>query len=166
MVESRPDGVWRSVYNGEVWTNAEGEDRYRRAVYTYWKRTSGYPSMATFDAPSRDICTVRRIATNTPLQALAALNDEAYIELAQGFAERMAAAATEPAAQIAAGYRLATGQAPHAAKLQRLQQLYNEAAFAYDAEPQAAQSLAKDRSQYALTIVANAMLNLDDLLTK
>lgn len=166
VMPPQPDGVWRSVYNGEVWTNAEGEDRYRRAVYTYWKRTSGYPSMATFDAPSRDLCTVRRIATNTPLQALAALNDEAYIELAQGFAERMAAAATEPAAQIAVGYQLAVGHAPHSEKLERLRQLYDEAALAYNADPQAAQSLAKDRSQYALTIVANAMLNLDDLLTK
>jgi len=166
VMPPQPEGVWRSVYNGESWTTAEGEDRFRRAVYTYWKRTSGYPALATFDMPSRDVCVVRRIATNTPLQALATLNDVAYVELAQGLAVRMAAAAEVPAAQIAAGYRLATGQALHAAKLRRLLELYEAAAAAFDADPAAAQPLAADRATYALTIVANAMLNLDDLLTK
>ncbi|MBA4106150.1 MAG: hypothetical protein C0485_10350 [Pirellula sp.] len=166
VMPPQPDGVWRSAYNGESWITAEGEDRYRRAVYTYWKRTSGYPALATFDMPSRDVCVVRRIATNTPLQALATLNDAAYVELAQGFASRMAAAADNPAAQIAAGYRLATGQALHAAKLRRLLELYEAAAAAFDADPAAAQPLAADRATYALAIVANAMLNLDDLLTK
>ena len=166
VMPPQPDGVWRSAYNGESWITAEGEDRFRRAVYTYWKRTSGYPALATFDMPSRDICVVRRIATNTPLQALATLNDAAYVELAQGFAARMAAAADNPAEQIAAGYRLATGQSLHAAKLERLVQLYEEAAAAFDADPEAAKPLAADRQAYALAIVANAMLNLDDLLTK
>jgi hypothetical protein len=166
VMPPQPEGVWRSVYNGESWTTAEGEDRYRRAVYTYWKRTSGYPALATFDMPSRDVCVVRRITTNTPLQALATLNDEAYVELAQGFAARMAAAADAPPGQIAAGYRFATGQTIHSAKLRRLQQLYDDAAGAFDADPAAAKSLTADRETYALTIVANAMLNLDDLLTK
>jgi hypothetical protein len=166
VMPPQPDGVWRSAYNGESWITAEGEDRFRRALYTYWKRTSGYPALATFDMPSRDICVVRRIATNTPLQALATLNDAAYVELAQGFAERMAAAADNPAEQIAAGYRLASGQSLHAAKLERLVQLYEEAAAAFDADPEAAKPLAADQKAYALAIVANAMLNLDDLLTK
>jgi hypothetical protein len=109
---------------------------------------------------------VRRIATNTPLQALATLNDPAYVELAQGFAARMAGAGSTPAAQIAAGYRLARGEELHAAKLARLLVLYETAAAAFDGEPGAAQPLAADRTTYALTIVANAMLNLDDLLTK
>jgi hypothetical protein len=166
VMPPQPDGVWRSVYNGESWVTSEGEDRFRRAVYTYWKRTSGYPALATFDMPSRDICVVRRIATNTPLQALATLNDAAYVELAQGFATRMAAAADSPAEQIAVGYRLATGQSLHAAKLERLLQLYEEAAAAFDANPEAAKPIAVDQKTYALAIVANAMLNLDDLLTK
>lgn len=166
VMPPQPEGVWRSVYNGQQWTTAEGEDRYRRAVYTYWKRTSGYPALATFDMPSRDVCTVRRIATNTPLQALTTLNDEAFIELAHGFAERMKTAANDPAGQIAAGYRLATGQTLQTAKLRRLLQLYEEAGAAFDADPAAAKPLAAERDAYALTIVANAMLNLDDLMTK
>ena len=96
VMPPQPEGVWRSVYSGAKWEASQGEDRFRRAVYTYWKRTSGYPSMLTFDAPSRDVCTVRRETTNTPLQALVTLNDEAHIELAKGFAEQMTAAAKNP----------------------------------------------------------------------
>ncbi|MCA9261522.1 MAG: DUF1553 domain-containing protein, partial [Planctomycetales bacterium] len=91
VMPPQPAGVWQSVYSGAQWQTSEGEDRFRRAIYTYWKRTSGYPSMLTFDAPSRDICVARRMPTNTPLQALATLNDEAYVELAHGLAERMLA---------------------------------------------------------------------------
>jgi hypothetical protein len=166
VMPPQPDGVWRSVYNGAQWTAAEGEDRYRRAVYTYWKRTSGYPSMLTFDAPSRDVCVARRIATNTPLQALATMNDEAYIELAQGFAERMEAAGDDANAQIAAGYVWATGQECPEAKLARLVELYGKGAAAFDASPDAAGKLAPSRERYALVIVANAILNLDEVLTK
>jgi len=165
VMPPQPDGVWRSVYNDEKWVTAEGEDRYRRAVYTYWKRTSGYPSLMTFDMPSRDICVARRVATNTPLQALVTLNDEAFIELAQGFAERMAAA-DQPREQIAVGYRFATGRAIHSEKLDRLMTLYDEAAAAFDANAEQAKKLAPTRERYALTVVANALLNLDEMLTK
>jgi hypothetical protein len=162
----QPPGVWRSVYNGAEWREAAGEDRYRRAVYTYWKRTSGYPSLLTFDAPSRDVCVGRRVATNTPLQALVVLNDEAYVELAAGLAVRMEAGGGDAAEQIAAGYRWATGQKISAAKRRRLETLYDEAAAAFDADPEQAKSLAATRRRYALTIVANALLSLDEVLTK
>jgi hypothetical protein len=166
VMPPQPQGVWRSVYSGAEWREAEGEDRYRRAIYTYWKRTSGYPSMLTFDAPSRDVCAGRRIATNTPLQALTVLNDEAYIELAGGLAERMAAVGQSPKEQIEAGYRWATGQSIATAKLDRLARLYDEAAAAFDARQSEASNLAPTRERYALTIVANALLNLDEVLTK
>jgi hypothetical protein len=166
VMPPQPEGVWRSVYNNQAWKTAEGEDRYRRAVYTYWKRTSGYPSFITFDAPSRDICVARRMATNTPLQALVTLNDEAFIELARGFAEQMHKTGEEPRAQIGAGYRLATGRAIPAKTLDALAALYEEAAMAFDADAEACKPLGDTRGQYALTIVANAMLNLDELLTK
>ena len=70
---------------------SKGEDRYRRGLYTFWRRTVPYPSMATFDAPSREICTVRRVRTNTPLQALVTLNDPVYVEAAQALARRIVA---------------------------------------------------------------------------
>ena len=88
----QPDGLWQAAFNGQRdWTTSAGEDRYRRGLYTFWRRTVPYPSMATFDAPSREICTVRRIRTNTPLQALVTLNDPVYVEAAQALARRIVA---------------------------------------------------------------------------
>ncbi|WP_442505514.1 PSD1 and planctomycete cytochrome C domain-containing protein [Novipirellula sp. SH528] len=88
VMPPQPDGVWQQVYSGAAWKAAEGEDRFRRGVYTYWKRTSPYPGFVMFDTPNRDICSPRRIATNTPLQALVTLNSEVYTELAQFIADR------------------------------------------------------------------------------
>jgi hypothetical protein len=85
----QPDGVWQVVYNGAGWRESSGEDRLRRSLYTFFRRTAPYPTMLTFDAPSRDVCTPRRIRTNTPLQALALLNDVTYVEAARGLATRM-----------------------------------------------------------------------------
>ena len=166
VMPPQPEGIWRSVYNGATWNAPQGADRYRRAIYTYWKRTSGYPSMLTFDAPSRDVCVSRRIPTDTPLQALVIMNDEAFVELAQGLSERMQQAAAEPETQITAGYRWATGQEVPTPKLHRLVELYDEAAEAFDRTPADARRLAPTRQSYALTIVANALLNLDEVLTK
>ena len=80
----QPDGVWNIPYNTDKWTTSDGEDRYRRSLYTFWRRTSPYPSFMTFDATSREFCTVRRVRTNTPLQALTLLNDPASFDAARG----------------------------------------------------------------------------------
>ncbi len=86
----QPAGLWQAAFNGQrTWKTSEGEDRYRRGVYTFLRRSVPYPSMITFDAPNREICTVRRIRTNTPLQAFVTLNDPAYVELAQALARRI-----------------------------------------------------------------------------
>lgn len=166
VMPPQPSGVWRSVYNSAVWKTSAGEDRYRRAIYTYCKRTSGYPSLLTFDMPARDVCTARRIATNTPLQALVTLNDEVYIELAQGLADRMAGAGPDASDQIASGYYIAVGRTPTKNRLDRLEALYDAATAEFDANPEASHPLASTRGRYGLTIVANALLNLDELLTK
>ena len=79
----QPDGIWQSPYDGESWKQSTGEDLHRRALYTYWKRTAPYPSMVTFDSPSREFCQLRRLRTNTPLQALVTLNDPVYVEAAR-----------------------------------------------------------------------------------
>lgn len=84
----QPDGIWQVVYSSKQWETSPGEDRYRRALYTLWRRTSPYPSMTTFDAPSGETCTIRRIRTNTPLQALVTLNDPTLMEAAQHLAGR------------------------------------------------------------------------------
>jgi hypothetical protein len=85
----QPDGLWQAAFNGErTYPTSTGEDRYRRGIYTFWRRTVPYPSMAAFDAPSREVCTIRRIQTSTPLQAFVTLNDPVYVECAQALARR------------------------------------------------------------------------------
>src|SRR5262249_6345384 len=74
----QPEGIWANPYSDAKWVVSEGEDRYRRGLYTFLRRTSPYPAFMTFDATSREFCTVRRVRTNTPLQALTMLNDEAF----------------------------------------------------------------------------------------
>ena len=86
----QPEGIWQVVYSSKQWETSPGEDRYRRALYTLWRRTSPYPAMTTFDAPSGETCTIRRIRTNTPLQALVTLNDPTLMEAAQHLAESSA----------------------------------------------------------------------------
>src|SRR5919199_4185822 len=103
VMPPQPDGLWKSAYNGAKWVTATGEDRYRRGLYTYVKRTAPYPAMTTFDGPHREICTIRRVTTNTPLQALATLNDEAFVEMAQAVARKMHAAGKTPEERIARG---------------------------------------------------------------
>ena len=88
VMPPQPPGIWKSTYSGEKWKNAEGEDRYRRGLYTYLKRTSPYPAMTTFDAGSGEVCQIRRIRTNTPLQALITLNDVVYLEAAGQLAKQ------------------------------------------------------------------------------
>jgi hypothetical protein len=88
----QPDGIWNMPYSSDKWTTSSSEDRYRRSLYTFWRRTSPYPSFMTFDATSREYCTVRRVRTNTPLQALTLLNDPASFEAARALAGRMIAA--------------------------------------------------------------------------
>jgi hypothetical protein len=75
----QPEGIWNSPWNGGSWKKSDGKQQYRRALYTYWKRSSPYPSMLTFDGVNREVCVSRRIRTNTPLQALVSLNDSTYM---------------------------------------------------------------------------------------
>ena len=115
----QPEGVWQVVYNGERWDTSKGEDRYRRALYTFMRRTSPYPSMANYDAPTGEVCTVRRIRTNTPLQALTSLNDPVSMEAA----ERLAARA-KSAADL---FQLALVRPPSKAEVERLKALHQQA---------------------------------------
>lgn len=167
VMPPQPDGVWRSVYSGAKWENSEGADRYRRSIYTYWKRTSGYPSFLTFDAPSRDVCTVRRITTNTPLQALVTLNDPVYMECAVGLADRMSSCGEKTARErIRHGYRLATGEFPSVDVTEELCQLYDFAVEQYQHSQPAGLSPTKSGDDSGLIAVANAILNLDAVLAK
>ena len=171
VMPPQPDKIWQSPYSGEKWVLSEGEDRYRRGVYTYWKRTAPYPSMVTFDAPSREFCQSRRILTNTPLQALVTLNDPVYLEAAEKLATNMQKRGKTPEQQLTEGYRMLTFQPIGQKNLNVLVKVYNEALTAYKRKPVEVDSMliyGKERSPElaALTISANVMLNLDNVVTK
>lgn len=169
----QPNGIWRSPYDGNVWEKSTGEDQYRRAIYTYWKRTSPYPTMLSFDGTAREVCLARRIRTNTPLQALATLNDNAFLEMARHLATQMEKeGGKDVAMQISKGYEMTMFHPISKEKLEALQKLYNQAEEAFEKDREKACEMINngndktDAGKAALILVANAMLNLDEFITK
>ena len=173
----QPDGVWNNPYSTDKWVTSSGADRYRRSLYTFIRRTSPHPAMATFDQMTREVCTVRRPRTNTPLQSLTQLNDEAAMENARALAHRMwQEGGDEIKAQLIYGFRLCTARQPNPKELERLLTLYEEQRNLYRKDEPAAQKLVKGQmpkgviiraSEFAArTIIANVLLNLDETLTK
>jgi len=168
----QPDGIWRSPYNGDAWKLSEGEDQYRRSLYTYFKRTAPYPSMLTFDGGAREVCVIRRIRTNTPLQALTSLNDSSYIIMARSFAKSMDKVSGPIEAKIKMGYEQMMYKPIAPAKLNVLTSLYESSLSKYQSNKKAAtvlvsdSTLASPTNRAALVVVANAMLNLDEWLNK
>ena len=170
----QPSGIWQSPWNSQDWVKSEGDDQYRRAVYTYWKRTAAYPATIMFDGADREVCTARRIRTNTPLQALVTLNDSAYIDIARHFAERMQQQNKNASIDkmISAGYTDMLYKPIEPAKLAALKNLYNTAYNQYRNNITATSEMVGDKkaddnaSTAALVVVANAMLNLDEVVTR
>ena len=175
----QPAGMWQAAFNGErTWTTSPGEDKYRRGLYTFWRRTVPYPSMATFDAPSRETCSVRRIRTNTPLQAFVTLNDPVYVEAAQALARRIVregGSSTDERLRFA--LRLCTGREPQAEQVAPLAALLDDELQHYRSDPKATAALTSaplgplpkelDAAEIAAwTVVANVLLNLDAVLTR
>lgn len=165
----QPEGIWNSPYNGRKWIQSEGDNQYRRAVYTYWKRTSPYPSMLIFDAMAREVCSSRRIRTNTPLQALVTLNDSAYVETAIYFAKRMMdQGGNEVSDQIKYGYNLLVNKEITNEKLDVLLGLYDnvkEESLIKNAA-YTSTKMPNEKHVKAMNIVASTMLNLDEFLMK
>jgi hypothetical protein len=165
----QPQGVWQVVYSGSSWELSAGEDAYRRAIYTYIRRSSPYPSMLTFDGSTRDVCLARRIRTNTPLQALVTLNDSAFIDISQHFARRMAYEGGKTVSQqIKKGYWWMTGQELPQSKQQIFDKLYQEAYIRFKKDPKKQEEWMCNTSSEtaALAVVANMMLNMDEFITK
>ena len=159
----QPDGVWNSVYSGAKWEESKGEDRVRRAIYTYIKRTSGFPGFLTFDAPSRDICSPQRIVSNTPLQALVTMNDPAHMEAAAALAKRMLENGADLRAQLAFGILATTQIHADDTMLDELESLHSDLEKQFQADPTSAENLGPDA---AMTLTANTILNLDAALTR
>jgi Protein of unknown function (DUF1553)/Protein of unknown function (DUF1549)/Planctomycete cytochrome C len=167
----QPEGIWNQPYSSDKWTTSGGEDRYRRSLYTFWRRTSPYPAFTTFDATSRELCTVRRVRTDTPLQALTLLNDPASFEAARALAKRMAGAGGSPAARASFGVKLVLSREATAREVERLVATYDQELKHYRARTDAATLVAAERDEdpaelSAWTIVANVLLNLDEAVTK
>jgi mono/diheme cytochrome c family protein len=159
------------------WKTSEGEDRYRRALYTEWRRTSPYPSMTTFDAPNREVCALRRPRSNTPLQALVTLNDPVYVEAAQALARRMDNLPGSALEKARYGFRLCLARPPSKAETGQLVGLFEAARADYDSKPELAKQMVSAPPQApaaegkcaelaAWTTVANVLLNLDEMLMK
>ena len=174
----QPEGIWTMIYSNDRWVGDAGPKRYRRGLYTFWRRTAPYPSMTLFDAPSREVACTRRPRTNTPLQALVTLNDPAFVEAAVALAARARAAGGEPERRVEAAFRLCTARRPEPAESARLLALYRSERRRFEADPGAAVELvsgsrsapivvdgdAVDLAAWA--VVANVLLNLDETLTK
>ncbi len=159
------------------WKTSEGEDRYRRAIYTTWRRSNPYPSMAAFDAPNREVCTLRRNCTNTPLQSLVTLNDPVYVEAAQALARRALKHTGTNSDQIAYAFRCCLLRPPHENELEMLVALYNDSHASLATRPDAAVKLATVPfgelpshvdavDAAAMTVVGNVLLNLDEMFLK
>ena len=159
----QPEGVWNIPYSSDKWVQSEGEDQHRRAVYTFIRRSAPYPSLVTYDAPSREFCTVRRVRTNTPLQALTSLNDPFFFNAAHALAQRMSReGGSSLNARIAHGYRLTVSRLPSAAELEKVSAFYTQQLAAYRQKPNN-----QDPPELsALTMVANVLLSMDETITK
>lgn len=151
----QPEGVWMTVYNGGKWTTSKNGDQYRRALYTYWKRTSPYPSMEAFDTPSREVCKVRRIRTNTPLQALVTLNDPVYMECAKELGKIVKNQSGDLNAKLEYAFEKAICRKPKESEKLSLKNLFTEVQ----------RDFGKSEDE-AWTLVANVIMNLDEFLIK
>jgi hypothetical protein len=175
-----PPGLWEAVSfnNSQKYVPDTGEGQYRRSLYTYWKRQSPPPNMMLFDAPTREYCVVRRPRTNTPLQALALLNDHQFVEASRALAQRiLLEGGKTDADRLRYAFLLATARPPGADELKVLQGVLDQDGATYRKNPEAAAKLlgvgnfknkeSLDRAELAAwTTVASLLLNLDETVTK
>jgi cytochrome c553 len=172
----QPAGIWNSAYNSDDWKTDTGEGRYRRGLYTFWKRTAPYATFALFEAPSREFACTRRARTNTPLQALALLDDPAFVEASIALARRMLReAAASDEARVVRGFRICTSREPAEKERDVLVALARDARREFEAAPERAKeraggAMAADELDpvevAAWTSVASVLLNLDETLTR
>jgi hypothetical protein len=172
----QPPGLWDGV--DAVFEQDHGNALYRRGMYVFWRRSSHYPSFATFDAPNREVCTFLRQRTQTPLQSLVLMNDPAYVECARGLAQRVLK--EEPSdleKRLARAFRHALARPPADQEMALLKKTYNEQLENFNADPKAAEELlkvgeskkpenCKPTELAALTAVANVILNLNETITR
>lgn len=171
-------GLSAAFGSGTDWETSAGENRYRRGLYTTWRRSNPYPSMATFDAPNREVCTLRRDRTNTPLQALVTLNDPVYVEAAQGLARRILLDEKKNAPaeeQIRYAFQLATSRVPSDREVHSMQKILEQSRVQFAQDAELAMKMASDPigpipsgadplELASWTVLGNVLLNLDEVL--
>jgi hypothetical protein len=181
----QPSGLWEELasrldgknFTAQTYEQSHGKDLYRRTMYTFWKRTSPPPTLITFDAPDRELCTVRRPRTNTPLQALVLMNDPTYLEASRKLAERIMTEAAGCDERITLAFRLATARHPKSGEIAVLATIFAKQLTVFRNERQAALKLLRvgesghneklDVAELAAwTTVASVILNLDETVTK
>ena len=179
----QPEGLWREKSNFsiklmEYKVSEEDEDLYRRSMYTFIRRTSPPPSMSVFDAPSREVCTVKREITNTPLQALVLLNDPQFFEASRVLAERIQLEAPNSIEEsIKHGFILCTSREPNDSELSLLKDFYDTQLEKFKNNPRLADDIFKNGRKKpnpnlnklktaALSLVANTILNHDEVYLK
>lgn len=161
----QPDGVWDTPYNGQTWTVAAGEDKYRRSLYTFWKRSSPYPMFLNFDGTSREACTPRRIRTNTPLQALNMLNDRGLLEGAVAMARSVSG--SDASKGVDTLFVRCLVRKPNASERTALSGLFERRKKAFESQLDEAAKLcgSRDAELAAWTLVANVLMNTDEFLS-
>ena len=167
----QPEGVWAAVNSNLNYKQSEGEDQYRRAIYTFARRTGPYPSMFNFDSPSREVCVARRIRTNTPLQSLVLLNDPVFVEASNYLAKKAFEKTQDAENQIIVCYQSALQHEPNSNDLKALQNLYETSLDQFKKKPSEMKAYLKGNQKpnaelAALSVVANAIINLDEFVTK
>jgi len=172
----QPEGAWRSTYSNLKWHTSEGEDSRQRAIYTFWKRTSPYPSALLFDSESREVCAPRRIRTNTPLQSLVLMNDPVFVQAAGGLAAQMLKKESlSEAEMLAFAFCRVLVREPSSLEIKRFVRLLQQAQAHFAKQPEAAASLLEaaavpiddgNRAKAAAAVVAaSTLLNLDETVT-
>ena len=174
----QPEGLWENLYVPDRWTTSLGEERYRRGIYTFWKRIIPYPFFAIFDAPSRETACVRRTRTNTPLQALNLLNDPVFLDAARGLARRILTEAGPDARdRIVHGFQLCVARRPQTRELEEFVRLFSDQRKHFGGHSEMARSAATGGESRlppewdpadlaAWTTVSHALLNLDETITR
>jgi mono/diheme cytochrome c family protein len=163
-----PAGIANLSYaNSFKWSVSKGNDRYRRGLYTFFKRTSPHPNLLTFDCPDSNVACVKRNRSNTPLAALVTLNNVTYVESAKAFAQRiLKEAPPKDEERIAHGFRLCVARSPAPEETEAFANLLADSRFWYEKHPEDAKVFGGDSETAAWSATVRIMLNMDEFLTR
>ena len=162
-----PTGVAAVSYaNNFKWNTSKNEDRHRRGLYTFFKRTAPHPNLLTFDCPDSNVSCIKRTRSNTPLAALTTLNNEVFTEAAKALANRLLKEPPNDASRIDLGFRLCVARLPNAQEHSAMSSLLKKARAYYEGNPEAAKLFNGSSEASAWAVIARVLLNLDEFITR